>query len=275
MAPPLYFFPKLDDKAFRSGDRLNHAKLAEYGLDGVFAGNLDAVKDVSLWNHPGKGPDGKSSGVLLTILPKGRPPKRVLFAPDFQRWQKVRNTPELWIGIDNELPPVPEDLARPRQVRGWPAELADGNAYTVPIIRSPLSFTALPQEMTYDADGAFQMEICREYRDLWEATGRVWDGVYELPVEGKERGLPYEECLAYCLRFLAVNYRICRYEQMVLHLVTTENCIAILQAAVDRPQYEDAVDAELKKNIPAVADTTNTEPGETVEPPATVPAEAS
>jgi len=275
VAPPLYFFPKLETDVLRSGKALNRSKLVEYGLDTQFSDIKDGVKDVSIWNVPGKGPDGKSSGVLLTALPKGKAPKRVVYAPDFQRWRKVRNAPELWAGVDTEHPPTPADLARPRETRGYPVELADGNSYTVPIIRSPTMVTALPQEMTYDEDGEFTMSLCEEYAELWEATGKVWDGVYEPAADEEKRGLLYEECLAYCLRFLAINYRIGRYEQMVLRLLTTENCIEVLQSAVDFPQFMQMVEAESKKNAPTVAGTTNTEPGETAEPPATDPAEAS
>jgi len=271
MAPPLYFFPKRPvAKVFRSNDgRFQKNLLKEYEL-GEILGDLKRSQCACCDQSTAPGPGGHS-GAIVTYNPGGVVAKRVGHYPKFIRWTKVRNEPELWLGIDREYPPTPEELARPKQVPGHPVELADGNTYQVPVIRSPARQTQLPRGMGYDGNGDFTMSIRPEYEPLWDRAGECWDIFYK---DGS-KSTPFAELLEHSLAFLGVNYRIGRYEQSVLQLVDTINWEPLLAAALDVPFMDDLFAAKEGDDAnPSEADEpSSSAPGEPAETPATAPAE--
>jgi len=248
MAPPLYFLPGVRLEEFVQDGRPAAALLKRYGLDGVLA-DIELTSALSMQDTTGAGPSG-SSGVLFCTNTAGQPPHRFGYLPEFQRWQKVCNQPELWIGADKEHRPGPVDLARGQLLDGHPVKLADGNEYIVPYVRSPAERTALPEDMYRNAEGEFVMELQPEYQEVWEATAPVWNMLYP---EDEEPGvLPYGDILTHCLRFLGLNYRYGDREQAVLRLVNKRNYTweRIFQAAVDVPFLLDHARAAKKNESP-------------------------
>ncbi len=268
MAAPLYFFPRVTLDQLRAGPGLNRKLLDTYGL-GVSLGDLrDVEKEAATFFSASAGP-GDASGSFLAPLNPGRTTPRVGYYPEWQRWEKVLDEPELWIGVDREYPPGPADLARRRQMAGHPVELADGAVYEVPVIRS-LRGTRLPQDFYHRADRQLALEVKPAYRGLWEQTAEVWDLFFDPATDGQ---LPFGRILFHALAFLAVNYRYGEREQAALRLVDTANWEPVLFAAVDGPFYSDAQKkSEVRPSAPAAADSPPGSPGDS---PDTAPAERS
>lgn len=247
MAGLLYFLPGVRLDQLVQDARLSDSLLKRYGLDSVLADVT--VPDLSKQDTTGSGP-GDKSGVMFCTNTGGQPPHRFGYHKEFQRWQKVRNQPELWIGIDKEHPSGPTDLARKQLLDGHLVKLADGNKYQVPYVRSPAGRTALPEDMYQDAEGQFVTELDSSYRETWEATAPVWDVCY--PEDEKAGSMPYEDILTHCLRFLGLNYRYGHGEQAVLRLVNKRNYTweRIFQAVVDVPFLLEQEEAAKKNESP-------------------------
>jgi len=265
MAALLYFFPRVTIDQLRAGQRLNQKLLETYGLGASLGDIRDAEREASLFFSPTAGPGGASGSFLAPLAP-GRTTPRLGYYPDFQRWEKVLDESELWIGVDRESPPDPEDLARPRRIAGHRVELADGAEYEVPVIRS-LRGTRLPQDLYHRADRQLALEVKPGYRELWEATAEVWDLFFD-PAAPKE--LAFERILYHALAFLGVNYRYGDREQSVLHLIDTGNWQDVLFAAVDGPFYADAQKKTPDEHSPPAA--ANSPPGSPDASPDTAPA---
>jgi hypothetical protein len=269
MANPLYFFSTVTLDTLLPRGELNRGLLSRYDLDAVLgdvpAGQFsrtDFVKAII---------EG-TSGAMLCVNTAGQPPPRFGYFPDFQTWALVRNDPPLWIGVDREHPPTPEDLARPVRVSGHDVRLADGHTYHVPVIRSPARNTLLPQDMYRGPDGQFQTGIRPDYLPLWERSARVWDMIYG--EEDETREMRYVEILDHCLAILGVNYRVGHAEQAALRLVSTQNDVweALFAAAVDVPLIEEVLRAEKKTPGPSAPGPVSSTPGPPAAGPTTAPA---
>lgn len=245
MSAPLYFFPKLRLAELAENGTLSPSVLKRYGLDAILH-DVGPVSGHCANDLTGKGP-GDDSGTMFCTNTEGKIPHRAGYSPDFQRWQLVRKDPDLWIGIDNEHPPTPKDLVRPRVTDGHNVELSDGHNYRVPVIRSPMRRTGLPEDMYLDADGEFKIELKPEYQQLWDDTGVIWDFFYDDEPD-EAAVLLYSDILRHCLDFVGLNYRYGRYEQSVLRLIDRTDAVwrGVLQAAVDWPMVVAEVDAKKK-----------------------------
>jgi len=235
VAALVYFFPRVTIDQLRAGRGLSRKLLEGYGLGASLGDVREAEREASLFFSPTAGPGGASGSFLAPLAP-GRTTPRLGYYPDSQRWEKVLDEPEFWIGVDREYPPGPEDLARPRRIAGHRVELADGAEYEIPVIRS-LRGTRLPQDLYHRADRQLALEVKPGYRDLWEQTAEVWDLFFD-PAAPKE--LAFERILYHSLAFLSINYRYADREQSALRLVDTGNWQDVLFAAIDGPFYADA-----------------------------------
>ena len=275
MAPPIYFFAGLRLDQLISGSAFSRVTLEKYGLAEVFS-DIQSIEPHCRTDLTTAGPGG-ASGAMFATSTNGQPPHRFGHYPDFQQWTKVRNEPELWLGIDREQPPTPADLARAVVLQGHPVKLADGNTYEVPVIRSPVRPTGLPQDMVYDAAGEFTTAIKPQYADLWEQTQPAWDFLYgsDDDDDNEPREMGFDDILDHCLRFLGVNYRYGRYEQMVLRLVDTSRGTweKMFSAALDMPFVESVLASQKKTSSPPAPDTPSSEPGPVVDETSTGPAE--
>ena len=269
MAAPIYFFPRLRLDELVQGDRLVPGLLARYGLAQVLDG-LGSVEQATCRQEMTAAGPGGASGTMLSLLTAGKPPLRFGHYPQFQRWQKVRSEPELWIGVDTEHPPGPADLARPTLLDGYPVRLADGQEYVVPIIRSPdpAVGTHLPRDVYQDADGQWQIEVARKYETVWEESGRFWDFYV-----GNE-SMPLVELIGYAIRFLGVNYRYGPQEHAVLRLVQSgpEGTGKLLEAVFDWPHVESMLSAQKKSESPTATGPSSSASGSAAASPNTGPA---
>lgn len=243
MAPPIYFFPKMQLDGLIGNDRFKTAVLRKYGLDTVLDG-IDSI-EASTWRQEmtSAGPGG-ASGSMLGLLAQGKPPLRTGYVPAFQTWTKTRNEPELWLGIDTEHPPGPADLQRDSMIAGYPVRLSDGREYEVPIIWSldPACMTNLPQQAFWDADDEFVVRISPASRELYEEAvtfaGRYFDG----------ESMTVSELMGYGIRCLGVNYRYGKGEHGVLNLIdtSTESIEEVLRLSINCP-WLDKMEAAQKK----------------------------
>lgn len=264
MAPPIYFFPGLPEREL-SGHRMNPATLKRYGLTDTL-GDLGPIHEaVGVWPLPGVGPSG-GGGMMATAFIDGNPPARMVYLKDQQTWVKVQNDPELWIGLDNQEPPGPDDLVRSEVISGHPAKLK-GHEYQIPVIRSPISGTGLPEDMHYDADGQFVVSLQPRWQRLWEDSGDVWDMLYT----DEHPAMEFSKILDLCLKFLGVNYRYGRFEQAAMRLVDTNRNTwnQIFNAALDVPTLNEVAAAQKKSSDQTEAVTLNTEHGKTDDDPNT------
>lgn len=271
MATPIYFFPRVPIKELILNDRLNAARLAKYDLAEIL-GDLTA-QQVSKQDLTGAGP-GEASGAMITVNPGGKAPQRMGYVPQFQTWTKVRIEPELWIGVDKEYPPGPQDLARPRLIPGHNVPLADGHDYVIPVIRGVRGDTGLPEDMFRGPDGEFAREIKPAYRQLWEDTQPVWDFLYGDAGAAEPGSMEYPDVLDLAVRFVGINYRYGAAEQAVLRLIdsTADTWQAVFHAVVDGPFLEMAIEAQKKSESQPAADTPSSGPGPPDASPSTDPA---
>lgn len=242
MAPPIYFFPNLQVQHFRDGKRPRGDVLAKYGLEGVLGDVEDIDRQTSLFFISQGGPPQNGSGCVLTVFPDGEPPPRLGMHREHQGWTKVCKNPELWIGIDRDYPPGPEDLKRPRQVEGHLVKLADGREWLVPVIRSPdpKTVTRLPQNLVYDDAGELVLRIKPGHQRLWDDAWAVWQMVYG------GQSASYADLVPYAAEFLGVNYRLAKWELSRLGLLDTEILRDVLCAVVDAPFLDELNRAEKK-----------------------------
>jgi hypothetical protein len=279
MSAPLYFLSGLQTQALAPGrQRLARSILAARGLSEAWA-------DVEVWDQIacceviGKGPDGHP-GLVVSALPtiSQEPPRRIGYYADDPsiRWRPAGEL--VWIGIDQEFPPRPEDLARCEQFPGHLVKLADGRQWLVPLVRRGIRSgePALPRSMQWDAAGRFAMVLEDRYQAIWDKTQRV----VELFLEPGSPGfgsIEYQLAGDLALDFLGMNYRLGRIEQSAMKLVNSANWQQVLWAAIDGPQIDAAMRAEetSKKNgapPPAAASST---PGAAACCPITDPAAAT
>jgi hypothetical protein len=115
MAAPFYFLPRLSIGDVVEGNLLRREPLAAAGLDDVLA-DVRTKDQAIVMDFAKNGPAG--SGALLYAIPNHqRLPGQLGYYPDAQAWHKLSD--RLWIGFDNEHPPLPEDLERRKVLRGY------------------------------------------------------------------------------------------------------------------------------------------------------------
>ncbi len=276
MAAPIYFFPGVPLAELFTTEALNVSRLGKYDLAGVI-GDV-APSGLTTMDLKGKGP-GDASGAMLSVNPQGKAPPRAGYLPEFQRWTKVRIEPELWIGIDNEYPPVPADLARPNQVEGHVVTLADGHGWQVPVVRTIVHETKLPRDLYRGPDGELQVAIKPAFEELWDESKVIWDMLFgnEDKPEGDDdpQTMALSDILDLCVRFLGVNYRFGHAEQAALRPIDTMHSTwqSIFVAAVDGPFLESVMAAQKKSGDSPPPDTASSDPGQPDTSPATDPAE--
>ena len=57
------------------------------------------------------------------------------YYPEKQRWQKIPGQ-NVFVGMDKEKPPGPDDLIRRDALDGHPVELGDGQLWSIPVARA-------------------------------------------------------------------------------------------------------------------------------------------
>ena len=119
----------------------------------------------------GHTPDGNTGTVFHDHARAGD--SQLAMDVDNQTWDVCADT-GCFVGYWNDRRPTPADLARPQQLRGYPAELADGESWIVPLVRnwddgSRAFDCALPVTMKCGPDGKWTRGQVRQvYQRLWD-----------------------------------------------------------------------------------------------------------
>jgi hypothetical protein len=285
MAPPLYFFPRLAARQVVAENTLAPDVFGPRGLTRTFADITDPQNECYCSDLQGTGPGGNAGCVFRAWPTNGDRPTRTGYCPenDLQTWTRFSNgeNAEFWVGLDNALPPAPEDLARKSHAPGYTLRLGPLDL-VVPVVRDPDGGTGLPRKWILEASGDVAEEVEDAYRDLWETFAGVVDLFYS-PDDPSPAGLfniDRREAMERSLQALAINYRIGRPEQNLLGLVNAENWPAILGATVDWRTYfavfEDAQQKKMDRDSRGTRpESSGTSPGEPDDSPDTGQAEPS
>lgn len=159
---------------------------------------------------------------------------RLFHVPDTQTWVELPGTDGMYVGW-YELP-TPDQLARPKQLRGRGVELADGNEWLIPLARyfvecgSDYGFTcALPSAASYDGEKWSESGPVAKYQPLWDIALR-W--LEEMTPEEDGTATVQDDCND-CVSVLGFNYRLGPIECSVLKLLTADARGEIVATVLD------------------------------------------
>jgi hypothetical protein len=175
------------------------------------------------------GPGG-AAGTILAPLPSDptRPLPPIGYYPHAQTWQDGAGYA---VGLP-ETGAAPDDLARRRIIPGYSLPLADGQTWTIAVLRYGDGRCGLPERLGVDAGGALTRALKPEWRDDWALAGRIVDQFL-----GRSREtISTDEAFRIALRILAVNYRVCPWGASLLGLFDEETVLAVLGCAIDLPR---------------------------------------
>lgn len=233
MAGLMYFLPGASIAKLRSGEDLVHNELNSPELAGVLADVRGSGETSFFECNSSKAPGGKG-GVLIVPFEAGEPGKQVGYFPESQVWQQTA-LGSFWIGHSRNEPVRADHLRRRTPlVNGYDVELA-GQVWHVPMVRRPPNVTALPREMEFDGAGNLVFRLSPTHQRLWDELGRFVETLYgDRPHSDDDE----RDWATLAIDVLAVNYRVGRSTQNVLHLVNSDTYQQVLNMAVDVPFYE-------------------------------------
>jgi hypothetical protein len=209
----------------------------------------------------GRGPDGGPGRLVFDQA--ALEPYQPGFVPDLQTWRRRGGDDGhgVWVGYFNEAKPTAKKLQRKELVEG-PAVKLGGEAWQVPQLRAfqgSAGFrVSLPRQFDLNDAGEFVLGAVRaEFAELDALAQRLLEGYVlaslprspEDPEEPAEQ-LSISEASLACAKLLRVNYRLDRWEMVMLGLLGTEgNWRLVIEAALDvAALYEDPLG-----NVPASA----------------------
>lgn len=148
------------------------------------------------------------------------------FAPERQTWLPAVPTVEhelpakrYWVGLSNEKPPRPAELARSYQSVGRKVPLGDGQEWLFPEARE------LTRDLILKDDGNWEFEIQRQHHAFW-VEAHEW--LQRLAPQEGTSTFSYNALMGFLLRGLRLNYRILPEVASHLKLFNTENVRAPL-----------------------------------------------
>lgn len=184
------------------------------------------------------GPDGKT-GLLVVPQPHdGGVIARLGYYAEHQTWMQSQ-IGNYWIGTDNDHRPTPGGMARRRLVEGYDCELADGQRWQCPTIRTEILTARVP--MTYGMAGESVFgQVQERYREVWRESIRWCVRFLEdYQTHRMVDLLGSEEAFTGCVRCLAINYRVGVEEVTLLRLLDDDSMEQIIDAAIDMPTFRD------------------------------------
>lgn len=197
------------------------------------------------------------------------PPSELGYHELKQRWAKTAKG-DVWIGVCNDSPPTPADLARDSQIAGHLVILADDQRWLCPVARafdtngdSPVPYLALPQTVGVDEHGDWGTGgVVPKFRRLWETATKWFDSVRSAGL-GEDSTIKFDFADIADAATLAIqtNYRVGKDEVSILGLFDNRCMTAVLQALVDWPTLEDWLK---KKAVSAALAGSSSEPGVSV-----------
>jgi hypothetical protein len=228
MAAPVYFVARATLAEAVPRGMLCSQWLREVELLPIFCDReCITLRKASAFALP-EGPSGEP-GVLLCAWSQSAP-ERLGFYRDHQHWQAVTDT--LWIGLDHDSPPTPDDLVRPEKLESSRVML-QGHGWDVPIYRYPTGClqgmaTRLPQTL-YRSRGTVVRTVLPEYRAAWDRSAAMFDWLVSAD---PDTSLPWADVLDYCVEALGWNYRFDHNLQAVMQVFDSVTFQTIVQATV-------------------------------------------
>lgn len=217
-------------------------RVKAWGLSYAFTGGIDH-RQVNC------GPWGSAGAVFCDTTRQGG--RTAGYHPEQQTWRKlptVEGRLELWVGYWNEAKPGPEDLRRAQLIRGPKIQLADGNAWQIPIVRHfddslQRWQSELPAYFDYDEAGKIiKGEPRDEYAYLWDATAPLADQLLD------GQSLDDQEVFRSVEALLQANYVVALPELMVLRVLADDELIAsICMVATRYKTFVEWCDSAKKK----------------------------
>lgn len=181
------------------------------------------------------GPDSTAGQVVAPAGEAG-----IGYWPDRQTWMKCGS---YWIGWENGKQPGPEDLKREELIEGEMVKMGDGREWLIPMIRSTIRGTCLPQGLVLNEEGEWSPRPMKVYQELSADAERLWEW-FELAIVGDE-SLPTEadkdkivqasteELADIVCHAMSVNYKVARSEVSALGLLNDFTIVAACRAIVD------------------------------------------
>lgn len=178
------------------------------------------------------------------------------------------NDTAVWVGVENDYRPKPEQLERPNVLTGKDIELQDGNLWHAPLIRTYIEpdealqtpggyAVTLPRSMGVDSEAAAR----GEYKLTWDAIDARYAPLLDIAVEYYDwfasdgddeksvHRMDNAEIMTECaVKVLAANYRIGMAEATLLNLFDSRATYA--QSVLNYSAIDwDNLSAWLKKNM--------------------------
>ena len=127
-----------------------------------------------------RGPDSGSGTIFTWRTGNQDADPRFGYYPDKQKWipSFANNTRQwqegrYWIGLQNDSPLQPSDIARPNQIPGKKIMLADGFRWMLPTIQT------LPHSLTLDSDGDVARKVKEEFDSFYKRGMGINRGLAE------------------------------------------------------------------------------------------------
>jgi hypothetical protein len=251
----LYFVPNVARDAMTK-DSLIKAGLGDVLRDRLSPNDLCGQGRLAI-SHVTNGPGGHSGVILYPMTSdemrtdEDRPPLVVGYYPDKQTWESAGRYSVGW--MPGEMP-TEEGLRRDLIIDGWDNQLADGRRWACPTIRLQAGKSNLP-DVWGVKNGQFVSRVKPDWAWAWDLSGEIWDYFQH------EKDIPYPTAFEWCVKLLAMNYRLGPVEVGALGLIGNQDFQNILLAAVNGPFLEMIREAEKKRLEPPAAEPVSTTPG--------------
>lgn len=222
---------------FIDGQRSGGAALYEkHGLNSL----LDSA---NCREYLAGGPGGKSG---LIIASGGDTPR---YEPDKQAWVSRFGREGSYVGIWNDNPPGPKQLARKEQLPGVEIELLDGGKWLVPMLRQwregddRIEYSCkLPTilERSQVTGRLVEGKVVNPLRSLWDRSCELADDLLSQMKDGAMR-IDTDALDTFVGDLLAANYHVSLDEIGILGLLDVDRYRAVVHASLDWHRMRDLV----------------------------------
>ncbi|HPD15811.1 MAG TPA: hypothetical protein PLE19_12725 [Planctomycetota bacterium] len=198
----------------------------------------------ALMRRGATGPDGERGVVCGLAPPRDATEQAFGYYPESQTWRACDGR-AWWLGVATGAAPRPEDLERPKQVRGHDVRLGDGRAWRVPVakrfdLQTGRHELALPQGLDLSEDGKWIARPLPAFVALSERVERAWSD-YARMLEGPVE-VDAELWLGLAVEALTLNYHVGRWEAATLGVLSTSVVHDVVEAVLDVPTLRAAAD---------------------------------
>lgn len=172
------------------------------------------------------GPDG-GRGALFSWLKPGS--TELGYQAERQTWTPAAAAGDLasgryWLGLWNDSPPTPADLARTYQQPGKPLQLGDGRTWIIPRVAE------LPRDVQLADDGTLRFVVQRKFHAFYVVADAWRQRLAAMNPDDPEAGnVDYVELWEFANQALEINYRTTPEVVSALSLFSTET--------IGRPLY--------------------------------------